>query len=204
MRIFLLRVYKLMPVKMDLRYNAPLLKACENAAPISIENSHTHRNTIARQGPSCMPIYEYRCSACGAELEKLRKISDPPLLECPACGKETLIKLVSASSFRLKGSGWYETDFKTGKKKNGAGEDSSASADAAASAGGSSDASAPESAKASSDTASKTSDSSAGAKGGEVGKEANKEVKKEQTKEHRNEAPKGSDSAGVSKPTPKA
>lgn len=66
-----------------------------------------------------MPIYEYRCEACGAELEKLQKISDPPLRDCPECGRAALAKLVSASSFRLKGSGWYETDFKTGKKKNG-------------------------------------------------------------------------------------
>lgn len=69
-----------------------------------------------------MPIYEYRCNSCGAELEKLQKISDSPLVQCPECGKDTLVKLVSASSFRLKGSGWYETDFKTGKKKNGVGE----------------------------------------------------------------------------------
>lgn len=66
-----------------------------------------------------MPIYEYRCDACGARLEKLQKISDAPLSECPACSKPALSKLVSATSFRLKGSGWYETDFKTGKKKNG-------------------------------------------------------------------------------------
>ncbi|MES2603530.1 MAG: zinc ribbon domain-containing protein [Pseudomonadota bacterium] len=73
-----------------------------------------------------MPIYEYRCQSCGTELEKLQKLSDPPLSECPECGKETMIKLVSASSFRLKGGGWYETDFKTGKKKNGVGDDGSA------------------------------------------------------------------------------
>lgn len=66
-----------------------------------------------------MPIYEYRCEACGAELEKLQKINDPPLQDCPECGKAALTKLVSASSFRLKGSGWYETDFKTGDRKNG-------------------------------------------------------------------------------------
>lgn len=66
-----------------------------------------------------MPIYEYRCQACGAELEKLQKISDPVLTDCPECGRETLVKLVSASSFRLKGGGWYESDFKTGNKKNG-------------------------------------------------------------------------------------
>lgn len=76
-----------------------------------------------------MPIYEYRCSSCRAELEKLQKISDPHLVECPECGKDTLVKLVSASSFRLKGSGWYETDFKTGKKKNGVGEESAVTAD---------------------------------------------------------------------------
>ena len=69
-----------------------------------------------------MPIYEYRCQGCGAELEKLQKISDPPLSECPECGRETLQKLVSASSFRLKGGGWYESDFKTGNKKNGVGD----------------------------------------------------------------------------------
>jgi putative FmdB family regulatory protein len=76
-----------------------------------------------------MPIYEYRCSSCKAELEKLQKISEPPLVECPECGKDTLVKLISASSFRLKGSGWYETDFKTGNKKNGAAEETPAKTD---------------------------------------------------------------------------
>jgi putative FmdB family regulatory protein len=70
-----------------------------------------------------MPIYEYKCESCSVVLEKLQKISDAPLRDCPECGKSTLVKLVSAPSFRLKGSGWYETDFKTGKKKNGAGTD---------------------------------------------------------------------------------
>ncbi|MDA0790482.1 MAG: zinc ribbon domain-containing protein [Proteobacteria bacterium] len=65
-----------------------------------------------------MPIYEYQCSSCDHELEKLQKISDQPLSDCPACGKATLKKKISAAAFRLKGSGWYETDFKTGKKKN--------------------------------------------------------------------------------------
>ena len=68
-----------------------------------------------------MPIYEYHCASCGANMEKIRKFSDPPLTDCPSCGKASLKKLVSASSFRLKGSGWYETDFKT-KKKSVAGE----------------------------------------------------------------------------------
>ena len=65
-----------------------------------------------------MPIYEYQCKACDHEFEALRKISDEPLLVCPACQQEALKKKVSAAAFRLKGSGWYETDFKTGDKKN--------------------------------------------------------------------------------------
>jgi len=65
-----------------------------------------------------MPIYEYQCHACGHMLETLQKISEPPLMTCPECGAEALKKLVSASAFRLKGGGWYETDFKTGGKKN--------------------------------------------------------------------------------------
>jgi putative FmdB family regulatory protein len=65
-----------------------------------------------------MPIYEYRCDACGHEMEALQKISDEPLRECPQCGKNELKKLISAAGFRLKGGGWYETDFKGGKKKN--------------------------------------------------------------------------------------
>lgn len=65
-----------------------------------------------------MPIYEYRCEACGEQLEKLQKLSDAPLEICPSCGKPELKKLISAAGFRLKGSGWYETDFKKGKGKN--------------------------------------------------------------------------------------
>jgi len=65
-----------------------------------------------------MPIYEYKCSHCGHQLEAIQKISDDPLLLCPNCDKNGLKKQVTAPSFRLKGSGWYATDFKTGKKKN--------------------------------------------------------------------------------------
>ena len=69
-----------------------------------------------------MPIYEYQCQACGELTEALQKLSDAPLTRCPACGEEALRKKVSAAAFRLKGGGWYETDFKTGSKKNLAGE----------------------------------------------------------------------------------
>lgn len=65
-----------------------------------------------------MPIYEYKCGKCGHDFETLQRISDAPLTECPACGEPALKKLVSAAAFRLKGGGWYETDFKTGNKKN--------------------------------------------------------------------------------------
>jgi putative FmdB family regulatory protein len=65
-----------------------------------------------------MPIYEYLCSACEHELEVLQKISEEPLVFCPECGEKTLKKQISKAAFRLKGSGWYETDFKdSGKKK---------------------------------------------------------------------------------------
>lgn len=63
-----------------------------------------------------MPIYEYRCSGCGHETEVLQKMSDAPLTDCPSCGKSTLIKLISAAGFQLKGSGWYVTDFRGGSK----------------------------------------------------------------------------------------
>ena len=66
-----------------------------------------------------MPFYEYECQACGKYLETLQKMSEPPLTDCPECGKPELKKLVSAAAFRLKGGGWYETDFKNkDKKKN--------------------------------------------------------------------------------------
>lgn len=64
-----------------------------------------------------MPFYEYRCTDCGHELEAMQKMSDAPLKDCPECGKPALVKLVSAAGFRLKGGGWYETDFKGGSKK---------------------------------------------------------------------------------------
>ena len=65
-----------------------------------------------------MPIYEYQCTECGHQTEVLQKISDDPMKICPECGQPTMKKLVSAAAFRLKGGGWYETDFKSGQKKN--------------------------------------------------------------------------------------
>jgi putative FmdB family regulatory protein len=65
-----------------------------------------------------MPIYEFQCQSCGNEIEIIQKISDSPLTDCEACGKPDMKKMVSAAAFRLSGSGWYETDFKKGAKKN--------------------------------------------------------------------------------------
>jgi len=72
-----------------------------------------------------MPFYEYECQACKFYTEVMQKISDAPLTKCPSCGKRRLKKLVSAPVFRLKGSGWYETDFKSDKeaKRNLVGAD---------------------------------------------------------------------------------
>ena len=93
-----------------------------------------------------MPIYEYRCASCGHELEALQKLSDAPLTDCPACHRAALQKKVSAAGFKLKGSGWYVTDFrnkdakkppkdgaKPADKPNGADATSDAKAPAAAS-----------------------------------------------------------------------
>jgi putative FmdB family regulatory protein len=79
-----------------------------------------------------MPIYEYACKACGHQFDVLQKVSDPVLTDCPACGQAELRKLVSAPVFRLKGSGWYETDFKSEKesKRNLAGDAESKKASA--------------------------------------------------------------------------
>jgi putative FmdB family regulatory protein len=65
-----------------------------------------------------MPIYEYICEACDETLDALQKMSDAPLTDCPKCGASSLKKKISAPGFRLSGSGWYETDFKSGNKRN--------------------------------------------------------------------------------------
>lgn len=69
-----------------------------------------------------MPIYEYACNSCKHTFDALQKMSDDKLVDCPECGKPSLRKLLSAPKFRLSGGGWYETDFKTGNKRNIAGD----------------------------------------------------------------------------------
>lgn len=76
-----------------------------------------------------MPIYEYRCDACGHETEELQKVADAPLTDCPACAQPRLVKLVSAAGFQLKGTGWYQTDFRGKARKT---DDAPAAADGAA------------------------------------------------------------------------
>jgi putative FmdB family regulatory protein len=78
-----------------------------------------------------MPFYEYQCAACGHHHEELQKVSDRPLRKCPACGRPALKRLVSAPVFRLKGGGWYETDFKNDgeSRRNLAGDKEPATAD---------------------------------------------------------------------------
>jgi len=65
-----------------------------------------------------VPIYEYQCQSCSHELEKLQKMSEAMLVDCPECEQPALKRLISAAAFRLKGSGWYETDFKKDNKRN--------------------------------------------------------------------------------------
>lgn len=76
-----------------------------------------------------MPIYEYVCKACGLEKDFIQRMSAEPLTTCPECQGETLRRKISAAGFRLKGNGWYETDFKTGSKKNLAGSSTPAQAE---------------------------------------------------------------------------
>jgi len=71
-----------------------------------------------------MPIYEYRCAACGHALETMQKFSDAPLTDCPTCGEPKLKKLISAAGFQLKGSGWYATDYKGNGSKGKSSESS--------------------------------------------------------------------------------
>ena len=103
-----------------------------------------------------MPIYEYRCSSCGAHHEVLQRLSDPLLVTCPTCHKDALVKQVSAAGFQLKGSGWYATDFRNGSKPPAKGDDQSR--DAKAGDGKSGAEKVPSSADAKSDGAAKPSE----------------------------------------------
>jgi len=95
-----------------------------------------------------MPIYAYRCSTCGHAQDVLRKISDPPLNVCPACGAATFVKQVTAAGFQLKGSGWYVTDFRGDKKATPSGDgDAAPAADAKPADGASAPANGKEAAK---------------------------------------------------------
>ncbi len=76
-----------------------------------------------------MPIYGYVCQNCSHSLDALQKIADDPLVDCPACGEAALKRQLSAPRFRLKGKGWYETDFKTDNQRNLAGEKSESKSD---------------------------------------------------------------------------
>ena len=71
-----------------------------------------------------MPLYQYRCETCEHQFEAIQKITDEPLIHCPACDAPALRKVMSAAGFRLKGNGWYETDFKSQNKRNLAESDS--------------------------------------------------------------------------------
>lgn len=82
-----------------------------------------------------MPIYAYRCTSCGHAKDLLRKLSDPPLTQCPSCGKPTFVKQVTAAGFQLKGSGWYATDFKGNGAKKSADSASTDGSDSAQTAG---------------------------------------------------------------------
>lgn len=79
-----------------------------------------------------MPIYAYKCAECGHQMDVIRKVSDPPLTDCPNCGKPALVKQVTAAGFQLKGAGWYVTDFRdqgSGKKKDTAKPDEKTATD---------------------------------------------------------------------------
>ena len=83
-----------------------------------------------------MPIYEYVCEACEQTHDALQKMSDDPLTDCPNCGASALTKKLSAPGFRLSGSGWYETDFKSGNKRNVADKNDNSSASHSCTSGG--------------------------------------------------------------------
>lgn len=114
-----------------------------------------------------MPIYEYACTHCQYEHEALQSMSDAPLTTCPSCGRETLQKRVSAAGFRLKGGGWYETDFKSGNQRNVVNDGKSTSASSSGDKGGSAKSTAGSESGSSGDSSSRSSSAkSSGASSG--------------------------------------
>jgi putative FmdB family regulatory protein len=111
-----------------------------------------------------MPIYGYACKECGHTLDALQKIADDPLVDCPACGAAALKRQLSAPRFRLKGQGWYETDFKKDNQRNIAGEKDSSSSDGKADAKADAKADSKSDTKADAKTDAKPSDKSASSK----------------------------------------
>ncbi|UFS56314.1 zinc ribbon domain-containing protein [Comamonadaceae bacterium M7527] len=100
-----------------------------------------------------MPIYAYKCAACGFAKDVLRKMSDPALTQCPSCQAESFEKQVTAAGFQLKGSGWYVTDFRDGAQKDGGSKEGSSKERASAGSGEQSSAAATSTSSASSATA---------------------------------------------------
>ena len=117
------------------------------------ESTSSFAAKLTNRGREIMPIYEYQCEACEHRFEKIQKMSDEPLVDCPQCQAPKLKKLVSAAAFRLKGKGWYETDFKTGSKKNVA-EGTSSSSSSSGESGSSNKSSSSDSSKSKSTSAS--------------------------------------------------
>ena len=116
-----------------------------------------------------MPIYEYVCDNCGHYLEALQKLSDEPLVFCPECGDAALRKQVSAAAFRLKGTGWYETDFKNSDKKKPA---EKAKKESKSSSGSSSDSGSDSGSAGKKDKSASTSTSSSKSSSGKSGSSA--------------------------------
>lgn len=123
-----------------------------------------------------MPIYEYVCDNCSHHLEALQKMSDEPLVFCPECGEAGLRKQVSAAAFRLKGTGWYETDFKNSDKKkpaeskgkeSGSGSTSDSSSDSASSSGTKDKSSGASTSSSTTDSSSKSSSGKSGSSASE-------------------------------------
>ena len=123
-----------------------------------------------------MPIYEYVCDQCGHYLEALQKLSDEPLVFCPECGDAALRKQVSAAAFRLKGTGWYETDFKNSDKKKPAEKadkaDKAEKKDAKSASGSSSDSGSDSGSSGKKDKSASTSTSSSKSSSGKSGSSA--------------------------------